>query len=159
MRIAVLEIRAGGEQRAGLAQVGADRPLRRIELGVDHAPLAAEPLPVRPVEAAVVDREHRIDPRRLADQEILLAMVGRHVDEPGTGVGGDMLGREEGTWAGEEAAEMVHRVAGDGSGEVGALALPDRLQAHSLKSCPASELVEKRSGHQNYAIPHRLQVL
>ena len=68
-----------------------------------------------------VDREHRIDPRRLADQEILLAMVGRHMDEAGAGVGGDMVGGQERPRPREEAAEMVHRVAGDGAGEVGAL--------------------------------------
>ena len=71
------------------------------------------------VEAGIVDREDGIDAGRLADQEILLAMIGRHMDEAGAGVGGDMVGGQEGAGAGEEAAEMVHRMAGDGAGEVG----------------------------------------
>ena len=45
-------------------------------------------------------------------------MVGRHVDEAGAGVGGDMVAGQEGAGLGEEAAEMVHRVAGDGAGEL-----------------------------------------
>ena len=46
MRVAMLEVRARGEQPAGLAQVRADRPVGRIELGVDDAALPAEPQPV-----------------------------------------------------------------------------------------------------------------
>ena len=52
MRVAVLEVGARREQRAGLAQVGADRPVGRVELVVDDAALAAEPQPVGAVHAA-----------------------------------------------------------------------------------------------------------
>ena len=120
MRIAVLEVRARREQRAGLAQVGADRPVGRVELVVDDAALAAEPQPVGPVDAVRIDREHRIDAVRLAQHEIVLAMIGRHMDEAGALVGGDEVAGQERARLGEEAAELVHRVAGDGAGEVGA---------------------------------------
>ncbi len=45
-------------------------------------------------------------------------MIGGHVDQPGAGVGGDEVAGKERAWLGEEAAEVVHRVAGDGTGEV-----------------------------------------
>ena len=121
MRIAVLEVGARGEQRAGLAQVRADRPIRRVELGVDDAALPAEPQPVGSVEAARIDREHRVDAVRLAQLEIVLAMIRRHVDEARALVGGDEVAGQERPRLGEESAELVHRVAGDGAGEVGAL--------------------------------------
>ncbi len=124
MRIAVHEVRAGGEQGAGFAQVRADRPVRRVELGVDDAALPAQPQPVLAILAVALDREHRVDAVRLAQLEIVLAMVGRHVDEARALVGGDEVARQERTRLGEEAAEMVHRVAGDGAGEVGALSAP-----------------------------------
>ena len=57
-------------------------------------------------------------PLRLAQLEIILAMVGRHMDQAGAAVGGDEVAGQEGAGPGEEAAEMVHRVAGDGAGEV-----------------------------------------
>ncbi len=47
-------------------------------------------------------------------------MIGGHVDEPGARLGGDVLGGEEGARTSEKAAEMVHRMAGDGAVEVGA---------------------------------------
>ena len=62
--------------------------------------------------SAVIDRERGVDAVRLAQQEVVLAMVGGHVDEAGTGVGGDEVAGQEGARLGEEAAEMVHRVAG-----------------------------------------------
>ena len=40
-------------------------------------------------------------------------MIGRHMDEAGTGLGGDMVGGQERPRLGEEAAELVHRVAGN----------------------------------------------
>jgi hypothetical protein len=82
--------------------------------------LITEPEPVRLVETAVVDREHRIDAVRLAEQEIVLAMIRRHVDEAGALIRGDEFAGEEGARCREEAAEMVHRMARDGAGEVGA---------------------------------------
>src|SRR5690606_36339812 len=51
----------------------------------------------------------------------VLAVVRRHVHEAGAAVSGDELAGEEGARFGEEAAEMMHRVARDGAGEVGAL--------------------------------------
>src|SRR3546814_4369737 len=46
VRIAVLVVGRRGEQPAGFAQVGADRAVGCIELGVDDAALTAEPAPV-----------------------------------------------------------------------------------------------------------------
>ena len=63
MRIGVLEIGAGREQAAGLAQVRADRPVGRVELVVDHRALAAEPQPVVAI-LAVVGRPRRPDRSR-----------------------------------------------------------------------------------------------
>src|SRR5205085_951990 len=120
VRIAVLEVGGGGEQSPGLAQVRADRAVRRVELRVDDAALAAEPRPILAILPVAGDREDGIDAVRLAEQEIVLAMVRRHVDEPGARIGGDEIAGEERPRLGEEAAEMVHRVAGDGAGEVGA---------------------------------------
>jgi len=42
------------------------------------------------------------------------------MDKPGAAVGSDEIAREHRTRLGKEAAECVHRVADDGSGEVGA---------------------------------------
>ena len=106
------------EQRAGVAQIRADRAIGRVELGIDHRPLPAEPRPVGAVLAVALDREHRIDPVRLAQQEVVLAVVGRHVHETGAAVGGDELAGQQRPRLGEEAAEMMHRVAGNRAGEV-----------------------------------------
>ncbi len=76
MRVAVLVIRARREQPARRAQVLADRPVRRVEFGVDDAALAAEPAPILAILAVALDREHRVDAVRLAQSEIILAMVG-----------------------------------------------------------------------------------
>ena len=114
MRVAVFEVVRRREQRAGFAQVAADRPVAGDELLVDHRTLAAEPRPVVAEHAVAIDREHRIDAVRLAQQEIVLAMVGRHVDEAGAGVGSDEVAGQERAGLGEEAAEMMHRMAGDG---------------------------------------------
>ena len=70
---------------------------------------------------SALDREHRVDADRLAQLEIVDAMVGRHVDQARALVGGDEIARQERPRLGEEPAELVHRVAGDGAGEVGAL--------------------------------------
>ena len=63
VRIGVPEIGAGREQAARLLEVRADRPVGRVEPGVDHRALAAEPEPVVAIFAVVGDREHRIDSR------------------------------------------------------------------------------------------------
>src|SRR4051794_36766853 len=115
MRVAVLEVGARGEQRPRLAQVGADRPVGRVELGVDDATLSAEPQPVGPVEAARVYREHRVDAVRLAQLEIVLTMVGRHVYEAGALVGGDEVARQKWPRLGKETPKLVHRVPSDGA--------------------------------------------
>ena len=107
---------ARGEQRAGLTQVGADRPVRRVELLVDDRALPAEPRPILAILAVALHREDRIDAVRLADLEILLAMIGRHVDEASARVGRDVVPWDQRTRFGEEVAELVHWVAGDGSG-------------------------------------------
>ena len=52
---------------------------------------------------------------RLAQVEVVLAVVRRHVDEAGASIGGDEVAGEERARPREEAAEMVHRVAGDGA--------------------------------------------
>ena len=126
MRIAVREIVRRREQRPRLAQVAADRPVARDELLVDDAALPTEPRPVGPVHPRAIDREHRVDAVLLAQQEIVLAMIRRHVDEAGAGIGGDEVAGQERARLGEEPAEVVHRVAGDGAGEVGAFAAPQR---------------------------------
>src|SRR3546814_4042316 len=77
VRIAVLVVGRRGEQPAGFAQVGADRAVGCIELGVDDAALTAEPAPVFAIFAVGFDREHGVDAVRLAQVEIILAMVGR----------------------------------------------------------------------------------
>ena len=113
----MLVIRGCREQPAAVAQIAADRPVGGVELGVDDAALAAEPAPILAIFAVALDREHRVDAMRLAQVEIVLAMVGRHVDEAGAGVGGDELAGQERARPGVEVAEAVHRVAGDRSGE------------------------------------------
>src|SRR3546814_10645359 len=102
MQMAGAVVGAGGKRRAGLAKVGADRAVGGVELGVDDAALAAEPRPVGAVLAVALDREDGVDAVRLAQVEIILAMVGRHMDEAGAAVGGDEIAREEGAGAGVE---------------------------------------------------------
>src|SRR3546814_12978617 len=118
-------------------------------LGVDDAALAADPRPVGAVLAVALDREDGVDAVRLAQVEIILAMVGRHMDEAGAAVGGDEIAREEGAGAGVEFQRafpilvipafagmtkvVVDRVAGDGDGEVGAF---ERSEERSVgKGC------------------------
>ena len=109
------------QQRVCGCQVLQDRAFTRIELGIDDAAQPAEPCPVGAILAVGFNGEDRLDADRLAQRKVVLAVVRGHVDEAGAGLGGDE-GRavEEGARLGEEAAELVHRVAGDGSGEVGA---------------------------------------
>ena len=97
VRIAVLIVGAGGEQCAGVAEVRADRAVGGVELGVDHAALAAEPRPILAIFAVALDREDGVDAVRLAQVEIVLAMVGCHMDEAGAAVGGDEIARKERT--------------------------------------------------------------
>jgi len=119
MRVGVRVIRAGREQCARFAQVGADRAIRRVELGVDdaHAPLirAAQPRPVVAITPVVHHRKDGVDACRFAQVEVVLAVIGRHVDEA--------CAR-----GGVEPAEMVHRVAGLGTREQAATNPPWALQ-------------------------------
>ncbi len=118
MRVAVLEVVARREQRTGRAQIGADRAVGGHELLVDDRPLPAEPGPVGAVHPRTVDREDRVDAVLLAELEIVLAVVRRHVDEAGARVGGDEVAGEERAGLGEEPAECVHRVACGGAFEL-----------------------------------------
>ena len=89
------KIIARRQQRAGLAQVRTDRPVLGDKFLVDHRPgplvAARQPGPVVAIDAIGLDREHRVDAVLLAQIEIILAMVGRHMDQPGPGIGGDKM--------------------------------------------------------------------
>src|SRR3546814_18078320 len=61
---------------------------------------AAEPGPILTVLAVALDREHGVDAVCLAQVEIILAVIGRHMDEAGAAVGGDEIAGEEGARAG-----------------------------------------------------------
>src|SRR3546814_15928140 len=91
----------------------------RIQLGRDDRALAAQPCPIGAVETIGFDREHRVDAMRLAQREIVLAMIRGHVDEAGAGIRSDEIPGEERAWLGEEAAALVHRVAGEDRKSVG----------------------------------------
>ena len=139
MRIAVLVVRRCREQRARRAQVFADRAIRRVELRVDDAALPAEPAPVGAILPVALDREHRVDGvfesevfGALAQLEIVLAMVGCHMDEAGALFGRDEIAGQERAGFRKEPAEMVHRVAGNSSGEVGA---KNRINAAEIILC------------------------
>ena len=95
MRIAVPEIVRRCEQCACFAQVRADRPVLAHELGVDDRPLPAEPRPVGAIFPIALDREDGVDAVRLAQREIVLAMVGRHMDKAGARIGRDEIARQE----------------------------------------------------------------
>src|SRR4029079_3823718 len=127
------------EQRSRLAQIRADRAVGRVELGVDDAPLPPEPQPVGPVEAARIDREDRIDAVGAAQLEIILAMVGHHVDEARALVGGDEVAGEEWPRPGEEPAELVHRVASDRAGEFGAFV--DSYFCRATSGCASAAFI------------------
>src|SRR3546814_17422090 len=68
---------------ACVAQVGADRAVGGVELGVDHAALTAEPGPIFAIFAVALDREHGVDAVRLAQVEVIFALIGRHMDKAG----------------------------------------------------------------------------
>ena len=107
MRIAVLEL-VRRQQRTGFAQRGADGALRVIELIRNDIALALQPQPVGPVGAigAIAENgEHWVDAVGLAEGEIILAMVGRHVDEAGALLGGDEITGQERARAGVSSLE------------------------------------------------------
>src|SRR4029453_5358798 len=144
---AVRVVGGGGQQPASVAQVGADGAVGRIELIVDYRSLAAEPFPVLAVLAVRLDREHRVDAVGLAQFKIVLAMVGRHVDQAGAAVGGDEVAGQEGARPGEEAPEMVHGVADGRAGKLRSLYMPDWLKVN--KAAPLLEGADERLGDQD----------
>src|SRR3546814_8365450 len=97
MGVAVPEVVGGRQQAACFAQVGADRAVLADEFGVDDAALATEPEPVLAIFAVIFDGEDRAQAVRLAEREVVLAMVGDHVDKAGARVGGDEIRSEEHT--------------------------------------------------------------
>ncbi len=60
-------------------------------------------------------REGRLGTVGAAQQEVVVAMVGRHVNEARAAVGGDEIARQKGARLRVEPAEMVHRVVGNGA--------------------------------------------
>ena len=94
MRIAVRKSALAASKAPASRRSEQIGPSGRVELVVDDAALPAEPQPVGPVLAVAFDREDRVDAVRLAQLEIVLAMVGRHVDEARALVGGDEVARQ-----------------------------------------------------------------
>ena len=56
----------------------------------------------------------------LAQVEIILAMIGREMDDAGAAIGGYKIAGQHRARFSIEPAEFVHRVAGEGSSEFGA---------------------------------------
>ncbi len=98
------------KQRARSLQVFQDRPVNRIELVVDDRALPAEPRPVGAVFAVALHREHGFQPMRLAQLEIVLAMIGGHMDKAGALFHGDEMAGQERAGAQEKFGERAVRV-------------------------------------------------
>ena len=126
------KIGTGREQGACLAQIRTDRTFGAVKILVDHAAGALvatrQPFPVIAIDAIRLDREHWVDAVFLAQIEIILAMIRRHMHQPGTGIGGDKMRTiEKRARFGVKFAvrEFVgHRVFGGSTGELGAFATP-----------------------------------
>ena len=126
MRVGMRVIGAGRQQRARLAQITTDRAFGRVERFVDDAAAAflalciqiirAQPQPVIAVPAIGHDGENGLDPVRLAQFEIILAMVGCHMDNAGPAIGSDEITGQHRARLGIEPAKMVHWVAAEGAG-------------------------------------------
>src|SRR4051794_25376462 len=110
MGVAVGEVGARGEQRAGLTQVRANRSVGRVELVVDDRALAAAPQPLAAGHSARIHRGHWLDACRFAQLEIVLAVIRSYVDQARALIGGDEIAGEKWTRLGEDPAELVHRV-------------------------------------------------
>ena len=110
----MLVIRRRRDQPASRVQRGAYGAIRRVELGIDDAAFTAEPEPISAIFAVAFDREHRVDSVCLAQVKVILAMIGRHMDEAGAAVSGDEVACEHWARFRKETAEMVHWVADDG---------------------------------------------
>ena len=102
------------EQAASRVQRSANGAVRRVEFGVDDAAFTAEPEPISAIFAVAFDREHRVDSVCLAQVKVILAMIGRHMDEAGAAISGDEVACEHWARFRKETAEMVHWVADDG---------------------------------------------
>ena len=114
----MLKISRRCNQTAALAQIRANRTIGRVELGIDHTPLPTKPGPVFAILAIGHNCENRIDPIGLAQDEIILTMIRRHMDKPGACIGCDEITGQKWTGFGVKSAKMVHGVTGDGSGEL-----------------------------------------
>jgi hypothetical protein len=90
------------KQRTGSLQVLQDGAIARIELRVDDAALPAKPAPVSTIFAIALDRELRLQPVRLAQIKVVLAMIGRHMDKAGAAVSGNKIAGQEGAGAEKE---------------------------------------------------------
>jgi len=75
------------------------------------------------------------------------------VDETGPLLGGDVIAGEERARTREEPAEGVHRVAGDGPGEVGAFTTPNDIKIREWCQLHSDALSELRLKHIRYDVP------
>ncbi len=117
MRIAVLEIRARREQRAVASrksvQIGPSGALNLALMTLRLRFLSrARPSPVITKTAIGLNGEHRIDSVGLAQFEIVLAVVGRHMDEARALVGSDKIAWQGGGEALRRTPPHAHRVVG-----------------------------------------------
>ena len=117
MRVAVLIIRRRREQAARFVQGRTDRPVRRVEFGVDDAAFTAEPEPIGTIFAITLNREDRVNAIGLTQVKVILTMVRGHMDEARAAVGSDEVACEHWTRLGKETAEFVHWVADHGAFE------------------------------------------
>ena len=109
MRIGVHQ-RAARHQPARLGDRVGDRAVHLVDV------LAGEQRHVIVEQAVVADGARNLEPVRLTDFEVLAAMAGRGVDEPGALLDGDVPARQQRNV--EVVAPAVERMAADGSREV-----------------------------------------
>src|SRR3546814_11858213 len=76
-------------------------------------------------------------------------MVRGHMDKSGARIGGDEIAGQERARPGEKPAAFMHRVAGNGSGEVGAFPTP--LFFNFRSTCARCETSDKFRRDQNCA--------
>src|SRR3546814_18745484 len=115
-----------------------------------RSPLAAEPEPVLAIAPIIRDGENRLDADFLAGDKVLFTMIGCHVDKARTGVRGDLLGSDEGVGLGEEALELVHRMASHRSGKLGAFPLPDTMFIGAGEIIASGHSRDQLFGAKNY---------
>ena len=131
VRVAVLKSALAASSAPASRKSEQIGPSGALNLVLMTLPWPPQPRQSVAVEAAVIDHEHRVDPGRLAQLEVLLAMVRRHVDQARALVGGD--DRPGATGA---ARRRSHRACASGAGrwsrQVGALSGPDVLHAAQL---------------------------